>query len=130
MALHEFDTIERLETANENRRGGAGGLADDVEHEVRAVVEKNVCMTRSEIHGANARRGPAEVMTRGIAGRVCFRFDDAAAEASSGKIVDDHFADEKSCECDSIDRKFRAAKATGGECWIAFVHGRNCLSAT
>jgi len=55
-------------------------------------------------------------MTRGIAWWICFRFDDAAAEASSGKIVDDHFADEKAAEGDSIDGKFRAAKSTDGEC--------------
>src|SRR6266404_3732655 len=126
MALHEFDAIESLESANEDRRSGAGGLADDVEHEMRAVVEKNVCVTGSEIHGANARRGPAEVMARGIAGRVCLRFDDAAAEAATGEIVDDHFADEKAGEGDSIDRKFRAAKSTDGACWIAFLHGGNC----
>ena len=42
MALHQLDAIERLKSANEDRRSGAGGLADDVEHKVRAVVEKNV----------------------------------------------------------------------------------------
>jgi hypothetical protein len=130
MALHQVDALERLESANENRRGGPGGLTDDVEHEVRAVVEENVCVTGSEIHGANARRGTAEVMTSGIAGRVCFRFDDAATEASTGKIVDDHFADEKAGEGDSIDREFRAAKTADGEYWIAFVHGGNCLPAS
>ena len=109
MALHQFDAIERLESANENRRGGPGGFTDDVEHEVRAVVEKNVCATGSEIHGANARRRTAEVMTSGIAGRVCFRFDNAAAEASTGEIVDDHFADEKAGKGDSSDREFRAS---------------------
>ena len=93
---------------------------------MRAVVEKNVCVTGSEIHGANARRGSAEMVAGGIAWRVCFRFDDAAAEAPSGKIVDDHFTDEKAGECDSIDRKFRAAKTTDGDCWIAFMHGGNC----
>src|SRR6267378_7377929 len=123
MALHQFDAIERLESANENRRGGPGGLTDDVEHEVRAVVKKNVCVTGCEIHGANARRRTAEVMTSGIAGRVCLRFDDAAAEASTGEILDDHFPDEKAGEGDSIDREFRAAKTTDGECWIAFLHG-------
>src|SRR6267143_2707485 len=98
MALHQFDAIERLESANENRRGGPGGLTDDVEHEVRTVAEKNVCVTGSEIHGANARRRTAEVMTSRITGRVCFRFDDAAAEASNREVVHDHFADEKAGE--------------------------------
>jgi len=69
-------------------------------------------------------------MTSGIAGRVCFRFDDAAVEASTGDIVDDHFPDEKAGEGDSIDREFRAAKTTDGEYWIAFVHGGNCLPAS
>src|SRR5882672_12350821 len=95
MTLHQFDAIERLKSANEDRRGGAGGLADDVEHEVRAVVEKNIRVTGSEIHGANARRGSAKMVTRGITGGIGFRLDDAAAESSSGEIVDDYFADEE-----------------------------------
>jgi hypothetical protein len=52
----------------------------------------------------------------GIAGGIGFRFDDAAADASSGKIVDDHFADEKPCECDSTGRQLRTAK-TSEEGW-------------
>ena len=83
---------------------------------MRAVVEKNVCMTGSEIHGANARGRSAEMVPSGIAGGIGFRFDDAAADASSGKIVDDHFADEKPCECDSTGRQLRTAK-TSEEGW-------------
>src|SRR5690348_12394804 len=41
-ALHDCDSFERFERANQNSRRGFGRLADDVEHEVRAVVEENV----------------------------------------------------------------------------------------
>src|SRR5207247_3965465 len=70
VALHEFDAFERFERTDENRRGYSGGLADDVQHEVRAVIEKNVGVAGSKIHRANTRRGPAEMMSRGIAGRI------------------------------------------------------------
>jgi hypothetical protein len=64
---------------------------------VRAVVEENVCVAGCEIHGSNTRRGPAEMVPRGIAGGISFRFDDSAAETSAGKVVDDYFADQKPC---------------------------------
>ena len=127
MALHQLDAIERLNGANENRRGGSGVLADDVEHEVRAIVEENICMAMGEIHRANARSRPAEMMARWIARGIRFCFDDAAADASSGKIVDHHFADEKAGESDGIGGKFRAAKRTDRRCRVAFIHGGNCL---
>ena len=59
--------------------------------------------------------------------RIRFRFDDAAADASSGKIVNDHFANEKAGEGDGIDGKFRAEERTDRQCAVAFVHGENCL---
>ena len=109
MALHQFDSIERFESANEDRRGRSGGLARNVEHEVRAIVEKDICMALREIHGANARCGAAEMVPGRIARRIGFGFDDAAAKASSGEIVDDNFADEEARERDGVLRKFRAA---------------------
>ena len=75
---------------------------------------------------ADGQKMPAEMVAGGIARGIGFRFDNSAAEASSGKIVDDHFADEKSCECDGTGWQFRAAKTTDGECGIAFVHGEDC----
>jgi hypothetical protein len=66
-------------------------------------------------------------MARWVARGIGFRFDDAAADASSGKIVDDHFADEKAGEGDGIGRKFRAAKRTDRRCGVAFIHGKNYL---
>jgi len=82
VALHELDAIEGFERADENRRGDSCGLAHDIQHEVRAVIEKNVGVSWSEIHRANARSGAAEMMSRGIARRVGFRFHDPAAQAA------------------------------------------------
>ena len=48
----------------------------------------------------------------GIAGGIGFRFDNAAADASSRKIVDDDFANEKACECDGTGGQLRTAKTT------------------
>jgi len=42
VALHKLDAFQRFEGADEDRSGGSGRLAHDIEHEVRAVVEKNV----------------------------------------------------------------------------------------
>ncbi len=66
------------------------------------------------------------MVARWVARGICFCFDDAAADASSGKIMDDHFADEKTGEGDGIGGKFRAAKRTDGRCGVASIHGRNC----
>ena len=110
MALHEFDAIERFERADENRRGDSSGLTHDIQHEVRAVIEKNVGVAGSKIHRANTRRGPAEMMSRGIAGRIGLRFHDAAAQAARGKVVDDHFANEEASEVDGVGWKFCAAE--------------------
>ena len=95
VALHDFGSFERLERANQDGSGGFWRLADDIEHKVRTVVEENVDVAGSKIHGFDARRGPAKVMTGGIARRISFGLDDAAADATRRQIVDDNFADEK-----------------------------------
>lgn len=100
--LHQFDSIERLKGAYENGGGDSCWLADDVEHEVRAVVEKDVGVALGEIHGANARGGAAEMVAGGIARRIGFGFDDASADAAIGKVVDNHFADEEACKGDGV----------------------------
>ena len=128
MALHKLDSIERFERADEDRGGDSGGFADDVEHEMRAIIEKNVGVAAGEIHGANARRGAAEMVAGGIAGRISFGFDDSAGEASFGEIVDDYFADEEACEGDGAVRKFGTAKAADGEFCAGFAHGGERLS--
>jgi hypothetical protein len=126
--LHECDAIERFKGADENGCGGADGLTDDVQHEVRAVVEENVGVTGGQIHRAYARRRPTEMMARRIPGRIRFRFHDAAAHAPGGQIMDDHFADEEAREGNSVGRKFRAAKTADRGCWIALAHGENGLA--
>jgi len=77
--LHECDAIERFKRADEDSCSGPGRFADNIEHEVRAVVEENVGVTGGQIHRANTRRGSSEMMACGIAGRICFRFYNAAA---------------------------------------------------
>jgi CheY-like chemotaxis protein len=42
MKLHLLDSLERFESANEDGRGGSSRFADDVEHEMRSVVKKDV----------------------------------------------------------------------------------------
>jgi hypothetical protein len=115
LALHQLDAIEGLERADENGRGDSSGLAHDIEHEVRAIVEKNVGVARREVHRTDARSRAAEVMSGGIAGRIGFRFHNAAAEASRGEIVDDDPSDKETSEIDGVRWKFSAAKAADRE---------------
>jgi len=95
VALHELDTIEGLECADQDGRCDSSRLAHDIQHEVRAVIEKNVGVAGGEIHRTNARSRAAEMMSGGIAGWISFRFHDAAAQAARGKIVDDDLSDEE-----------------------------------
>ncbi len=115
MALHELDAFERFEGADEDCGGDSGRLAHDIEHEVRAIVEKNVGVARREVHRTDARSRAAEVMSGGIAGRIGFRFHNAAAEASRGEIVDDDPSDKEASEIDGVRWKFSAAKAADRE---------------
>ena len=55
------------------------------------------------------------MMSRGIAGRIGFRFHNAAAEASLGEIVDDDPSDKETSEIDGVRWKFSAAKAADRE---------------
>jgi hypothetical protein len=95
MALHEFDALQRFDSADEDRGGDAGAFADDIEHEVRPIVEKDISMAGGEIHRTYARSWATKVMSGGITGRIRFRFHDAAAEPAFDEIVDDDFSDEK-----------------------------------
>ena len=121
MALHDCDAFERLERANEDGGGDFGRLADDIEHEMRAVVEENINVAGSEIHGFDARRGPAEMMTGGIARRIRFGFDDAAADASGRQVVHYDFADEETRKFDGVHGKLGAADAANGEFRAGFL---------
>ena len=114
MALHDFDSFKRLERANQNGRGGFGRLANDIEHKVRAVVEENVNVAGSKIHGFDARGGPAEMMPGGIARRIRFGLNDAAADAAGGKFVHHDFADEEAREFDGVLGKFGAVNPANG----------------
>jgi len=122
MALHDFDAFERLESANQDGRSGFGRLADDVEHEMRAIVEENIDVAGSEIHGFDARRGPAEMMPGGIARRIRFGLNDAAADATGGKFVHHDFADEETRKLDGVRGKLGAANAADGD-FLRFLEG-------
>ena len=115
MALHELEAFERFESADEDCGRDSGRLAHNVEHEVRAIVEKNVGVAGGEVHRTNARSRASEMMSRGIAGRIGFRFHNAAAEASRGEIVDDDPSDKETSEIDGVRWKFSAAKAADRE---------------
>jgi hypothetical protein len=115
LALHQLDAIEGLKGPDENGRGDSRRLADDIEHEVRAIVEKNVGVAWTEIHRANARSRSAKMMSRGIARRIGFCLYDAAAQPARGKIVDNDFSDEEASELDGVRWKLGAAEAADYE---------------
>ena len=125
MVLHDFDAFEGLERANQNGSGSFGRLAHDVEHEVRAIVEENVDVAGSEIHGTNARCGPAKMMTGRVARRISFGLDDAAADTSAGQIVHDNFADEETRKFDSVRGKFGSANPADRDFHLRFFQ-RSC----
>jgi len=110
VALHKLDALERFERSDENGRRDSGALAHDIEHEVRAIIEKNIGVARGEIHRANTRSRAAKVMSGGIAGRIGLRFHNAAAEAARGEIADDNFSDEEARQLDGISWKLSATK--------------------
>jgi len=124
MALHELDAFERFEGADEDSGGDSGTLAHDIQHEVRAIVEKDVGVAGGEVHRADARSRAAEMMSRGIAGRIGFRFHNTAAEAARGEIVDDNSSDEEASESDGARWKLSAAEAADREFrWRGFQSG-------
>jgi len=94
---------------------------------MRTVIEKDIDVALGEVHGANARRGAAEMVAGGIARRIGFGFDDASADAPIGKIVDDYFADEEACKGDGVFRQFRAAEAADRRMCVEFFQGCECL---
>ncbi len=51
------------------------------------------------------------MMSGGIAGRIGFRFHNAAAEPARGEIMDDDFSDEKTSQPDGFGWKFGAQEA-------------------
>jgi len=80
-----------------------------------AIIEKNIDMARSQIHGTNARRWAAKMMTGGIARRISFGLDDSPVDASSRKIVDHHFADQESSEFDGVFGKLGTPNPADGD---------------
>jgi hypothetical protein len=127
MELHLLDSLERFESANEDGRGGSGRFADDVEHEMRAVIKKDVCVASAEIHGADARSGSAEMVPGGIARRISFGFDDASGEPPPGEIVNDDFSNQKARESDRVLRNFRTTQTADEEFCAGCLHGDESL---
>ena len=125
MALHQCNAFERLDGADENGRGGSFWLADDVEHEMRAVVEEDIGVTGSKIHRADSRSRTAEVVARRIAGRIGFDFYNAGAKTARGEIVHDNLANQEAREFDGVLWKFRALQTTERECLAGVAHGEN-----
>jgi hypothetical protein len=128
MTLHQLDAFEGFKSPDENGCGDSLRLADDVQHEMSAVVEKDIDVTRSEIHRTDAWGGTAEMVTCGIAGRVGFDFDDASAETPNREIVDDDLADEEARELDGFWREFRALHLAEREFGVEIAHGAKALS--
>ncbi len=114
VALHDLDSFKRLQRANQNGGGGFRGLAHYIEHEVSAIIEKNVDVAGSQIHGANTRRRSTKMMSGGIARRISFGLHDAPADASGGQIVNHYFADQESCELDGVFRELGTLNPANG----------------
>ena len=115
LALHQLDAIEGLKGPDEDGSGDSSRFAHDIEHEVRAIIKKNVSVAGIEIHRTDARSRSAEMMSGGVAWRISFRLDDAAAQAALGKIVDNDFSDEEAGQLDGVRRKFGAAETVDCE---------------
>lgn len=115
LLLHERNPFQWFDGANEDRGGNAGRFTDDIQHEVRAIVEKYIDVARGEVHRANARSRAAEMMAGGIARRICFRLHNTAAEPALREIVDDDFPDEEARELDGVRRKLGPANAADCE---------------
>jgi hypothetical protein len=127
VTLHELDAFQRFQGADQDGRRDSLGLAHNIQHEMRAIVKENVGMARCKIHRADARGWTAVMMPGGIARRIRFRFNDAAAEASGRKFVDDDFSDEEASQSYGVRRQLRAAQAADGDFWLGFFHGLGCL---
>src|SRR5215472_1604444 len=115
MPLHDFDSLQRLERADQNGSGGFRALADDVEHEMSAVVEKNMDVARGKIHRADSRRGSPKMMSGRIARRISFGLDDATADPSGRQFVHHHFADQEARKLHGLFGEFRAADSPNGD---------------
>jgi len=115
VALHDCQSLKRFDSADEDGSSDACGFADDIEHEVRAIVEENIDVPPGEIHRANAGSRAAEVMPGGITRWIGFRFHDAAAEAALRQIMNDDFSDEEARELYRGDRELGPADAANIE---------------
>ena len=123
MPLHELDALEGFERTDQDGRGHTLGFADNVQHEVRAVVEENVDVAGRQMHGTDTRSRAAKMMPCGIARRISLGFHNAAAYAASGQVVDHHFANQETRELDGTGRKFRAEQPANGNCRRGFLDG-------
>jgi len=110
-ALHVLYPLEGLQGTDQDATACTGPFSGDVEHEVVAVSEIDVGETAVKKHGAIAGSLAAKMVRRGVLGRIAFGFDDSSAQPTLGKLANDHFADEKSCHGDGINRKFGAMQS-------------------
>jgi hypothetical protein len=111
VTLHLLDSFQWLEGADQDATTDSGSFRADVEHEVIAVAEIDIGVATAEKHRAIARSRAAKVVRSGIAWRVGFGFDDAAAKAGAGEFANDDFADQKASQRDGMRWEFGAAEA-------------------
>jgi len=93
--LHLGNAVEWLKSADQDAAANSWDFLADVEHEVVAIAEIDVSVAAAEEHGARAGGGAAKVMGGGVSLGVSLGFNDAAAEAPSGELADDDFADQE-----------------------------------
>lgn len=112
IGLHSRNPSERFERTDEYPATDARRFTADVEHEVISITEIDIGVTAMEKHGAIARRGTTEMVSRGVSRRIGLRFDDAARQPLAIQFAHDDFADEKSSQSNGVGRQFVAAETT------------------
>jgi hypothetical protein len=92
--LHPLNTFERFESADQDAAAYVWDFGADVQHEVIAIGEVDVRVSSAQKHRAIAGSWSAKVMCGGIARRVGFGLNDAAAKSAGGMFADNDFADQ------------------------------------
>jgi len=105
MALHDLDSFERLNRANQYSAACARAFARNIQHEVHAVIEIHIHMPMPEKKRPVPPRGPSKMVPCGISWRIAFRFHNPSAEPPLRQIANHDLSDEKSRKRQRVARK-------------------------
>jgi hypothetical protein len=93
IALHLIEAFQWFERADEHAPSHTADLAADVEHEMIAVGEVDVCMTAPQEQRAIAESRAPKMMGGGIAGGIGFGLHHAPNHPTLGRFANDDFTD-------------------------------------